>query len=130
VLEEDRETYLLSPGFAAQLSPEFFSVSNLYLAINRQEVLFIWPVKAPSADGRRNDWHVSAQIAAEKAMKEWVNVRPNMNLRAYETSLPEMRFPDPEWPTLAFRDILEIAFRDRIIHGPEHLVMQKLRGVI
>src|SRR6516165_7790058 len=44
-LREDREIYLVLPSYAQQLEPQIFNHCNLYLTINRQKVVFIWPVK-------------------------------------------------------------------------------------
>jgi hypothetical protein len=35
------------------------------------------------------EWHVSAATAADHAMKAWVRMRANMDLRAYEIFLAE-----------------------------------------
>jgi len=129
-IEADRETYIVSPAASIALKPTEYYLANLFLCLSRQEVLFLWPVKLPDPDGRKSDWHVSSQIAAEHAMKEWVNVQADMNLRAYVTTLPQSRFPEPEWPAKSFGEILKIAFRDRIIESPDHLAIQKLRGAV
>ena len=50
-LREDREVYLVTPEMAAELPGEF-AAATLYTAINRQGVLFIWPVKLPGPDGK------------------------------------------------------------------------------
>src|SRR5271169_3778786 len=55
-LKEDRETYLITPTIAQQL-PDEFAAATLLTAINRQGVLFIWPLKLPGPDGRQNEWH-------------------------------------------------------------------------
>src|ERR1700730_17914768 len=62
-LKEDRETYLITPEMAQQL-PDEFSAATLFTAINRQGVLFLWPVKLPGPDGKKNDWQRSAAEAA------------------------------------------------------------------
>jgi hypothetical protein len=72
-LKEDREIYLVVPHVAAQIPGEFVS-ATLYTAINRQGVLFVWPVKLPASVGKHNPWHRSAAEAAERAMKMWVRV--------------------------------------------------------
>src|SRR3712207_2780357 len=66
-LKEEREVYLLTTEMAAELPGEF-APATLHLAINRQGVPFIWPVKLPGPDGRHNEWHRSAAEAAERAM--------------------------------------------------------------
>ena len=47
--KDDREMYLVAPALAPEMVGEF-SPSTLYTAINRQGVLFLWPVKIPTAD--------------------------------------------------------------------------------
>jgi hypothetical protein len=127
-LQEERETYLVTPKFFAYLEESLRSVHTIYLAINRQKVLFLWPAKLP--DSRQNVWHSSALDAAERAMKEWVRVAPNMSLGAYEVSVAEHQTLDPEWPELSFTEILRIAFKGRMVSDPDHPVMQRLRGAI
>jgi len=129
-LREDRETYLLLPSYAQVLDSHLFHCCNLYLAINRQKVLFLWPAKLPEPGGRISGWHSSAVEGAEKAMSQWIRVVPNMSLGAYEFFVAESALSDPEWPSLPLRDLIQIAFKDRIIRGHDHPVMQKLRGAI
>ena len=50
-LKDDREVYLLLPEVARNLPGEFVMVT-MYTAINRQGVVFLWPVKLPAADGK------------------------------------------------------------------------------
>ena len=56
----------------------------LYTTINRQRVVSLWPVRLPASDGRVNEWHRSAQEAAERAVDRWIRTTANMNLGAYE----------------------------------------------
>ena len=130
-LQEERETYLVTSSYVRELDPHNFSLCNLYLAINRQKVMFLWPVKLPEAGGRISQWHTSGLEGAEKAMTQWVKVVPNMSLGAYEFFVAENPLSDPEWPpSVTLHDLLKIAFKDRIINGPDHPVMQRLRGAI
>src|SRR5262249_54169739 len=64
-LKEDREVYLITPAMAIELPGEFSPVT-LYTAINRQDVLQLWPVKLPGPDGKHNEWHRSEAEAAER----------------------------------------------------------------
>jgi hypothetical protein len=129
-LEEDREVYLVKPGFSAQLGESDYFAATLYLCINRQKVVSFWPVKLPKPDGRQLNWHTSMQEAAEKAIKKWVKVAANMDLGAYEISEAEGVFPEPEWPEQSMSELLSIAFKGRIIGDSEHPVILKLRGLI
>jgi hypothetical protein len=127
-LKEDRETYLLTPPIAKQLTDECVR-ATIYTAINRQGVVHLWPVKLPREDGRRvNEWYRSSQEAAEMAMQQWVRVKANMSLGAYEIFKSQGVIPDPEWPTLSFNELLRIAFRDRLVNSFDHPVIGRLRG--
>ena len=130
-LKEDRETYLVSPGLWPELADETtFSPRLLVTAINRQGVLFIWPIRLPGADGRIDDWSRSALDAADEAKARWVRVTANMSLGAYEVAVASGLEAEPEWPNLPFQQIIKIAFRDKLIDDWSHPVLQRLRGEI
>ena len=57
----------------------------------------------------------SGREAAELAMKDWVRVKANMNLGAYDTFKPDSAISQPEWPKIGFWDLIKIAFRDHLI---------------
>jgi hypothetical protein len=128
-LKEERETFVVSPSFVGELSSTEFVYATLYLVINRQKVISIWPVKQPRADQRANDWHASAAQAAQEAMQSWIRVVPNQSLGAYETVKANGILPAPEWPELGFAEILRVAFRDRLVDGHNHPVIRHLRGM-
>jgi hypothetical protein len=100
----------------------------LYTAINRQRVVFLWPVRLPASDGRVNEWHHSLREAAERAMHLWIRVTANMSLGAYEITDAPGNISKPEWPDYTFQELLRIAFRDRIINNFDHPVLKQLRG--
>ena len=97
-LKDDREVYLVLPHVAHQLPGECAPVI-LYTAINRQGVVFLWPVKLPAADGKILEWHRSAAEAAERAMDSWIRVKADMALGAYAMYEASSTVPDPIWPT-------------------------------
>lgn len=127
VLEEDREAYLLTPAMAQEMPGEFI-MATLFTAINRQGVVFLWPVRLPAPDGRVLAWHTSMSDAAGIAQHNWVRVRANMSLGAYETFEATSPIPEPEWPDLPFKELIRIAFRDRLIDSIDHAVVRRLRG--
>ena len=126
-LKEDRETYVVDLRTVPELASECY-IATMFTAITRTGVLFLWPVRVPAADGRTNDWHVSAAAAAEQAMKAWVRMRANMSLRAYEIFLAESKIPDPEWPDLTFQEIFRAAVKDKLVNQSTHPVLKRLRG--
>ena len=126
-LKEDREFYVVTPEIAPNLVGEM-AFCTIYTVINRQGVVQLWPVRLPGADGRHSTWHQSAAEAAELAMRAWIRITANMSLGAYETFEAAANIPDPIWPELSFRDLLKIAFRDRVVDRPDHPLILRLRG--
>jgi hypothetical protein len=129
-LEEDGEFYLVDLTKVPELRGECF-IATLFTAITRSGVVFLWPVRVPASDRRPLEWHVSANTAVEQAMKEWIRLRANMSLRAYEIIVADERagkIPDPNWPELSFQELCRIAFRDRLINTPDHPVVKRLRN--
>jgi hypothetical protein len=126
-LKDDREDYLVRPEVLPQLANEVV-YSTLFTTINLQGVISLWPVKLPSADGKRNEWTRSAREAAERAMVGWIRLKANMSLGAYEIFAAECEMGEPEWPDLTFYNLLKISYRDRMITSLDHPVVKRLRG--
>lgn len=126
-VKDDREIYLIDPKLALDLQGEYVEVA-IYLAIDRQGVVFLWPVKLPDAGGRRNTWNDSALEAAERAQKAWLRVSANMSLGAYQLTEATIDIPEPNWPDLAFSEILQIAFKNLLVDSLEHPLVKRLRG--
>jgi hypothetical protein len=126
-LKEDREDYLVRPELVPELSREIV-YKTVYTAINRQGVIFLWPVRLPRADGRIDSWGRSDREAAEMAMSCWIRVTANTSLGAYETFAAQSVVANPVWPELSFHDLIKIAYRDRMITSLGHPVVKRLRG--
>jgi hypothetical protein len=102
----------------------------LYLALNRQKVMSLWPIRLPDEEGKLDDWNRSALEAAEIAQDRWIRVVANRSLGAYEVLEATGDLPDPEWPELSFAELLKIAFKDRYIDDPTHPALRRLRGEV
>jgi hypothetical protein len=127
-LKEDREAYLVSRNMHDELAAEAEPYS-LFTAINRQGVVFLWPVRLPAPDGKDNEWHRSLREAAETAVGKWTRVKANMSLGAYESRVAESVIADPVWPEASFEKLIRIGFRDRVIDKATHAVVRRLRGL-
>ena len=128
-LKEDRETYLVDPTLWPELAMEAtFSPRALFTAMNRQGVLFLWPVRLPGAEGRVDEWSRSALTAADMAQGQWVRVTANMSLGAYEVFSATADIQAPTWPEKSLSELLRVAFRDKLIDSLDHPVLQRLRG--
>src|SRR5262245_27454109 len=107
-LKEEREVYLVAPELWSELSAEITPMV-LVTTINRQSVTSLWPIRLPGSDGRIEEWNGSALEGARLAATRWVRVMANMNLGAYEVFEATGIIPEPEWPEIEFRTLLNIA---------------------
>jgi hypothetical protein len=130
-LKEERETYLVAPTLWAELAGEAtFSPRVIYTAVNRQGVVFLWPVRLPGPDGKIDDWNRSALEAAKRAEKNWVRITANMSLGAYDVFEATANLPEPQWPQQTLQELLKVGFKGRLIDSTEHPVLRKLRGEV
>jgi hypothetical protein len=128
-MKDDGEKYLLAPGLHLEVS-HLVHPTCLRLAINRQGVAFLWPLRLAGADGRINPWHQSAIDAASQAETRWLSLRANKSLGAYDIFLGDAALSEPAWPDKPIEEIVEIAFRNHFIAEPGHPVLRRLRGEI
>ena len=105
------------------------SYVQLRLAVNRHGIPFLWALRLPK-DGRRNLWNDSAMNAAEHAIRRWVRVRSDMQGGQYTILAAKVDFGEPKRLECTFQEILQRAFRDRIIADNNHPVLRQFRGEI
>jgi hypothetical protein len=128
-LKEDREVYLVDPNLWPELATEStLSPRALFTSITKQGVVFLWPVRLPGPDGKIDDWSRSSLEAATLAAGRWVRVTANMALGAYEVFTAGADLPAPTWPDISFRELLNVAFKNKRIDSFDHPVLKKLRG--
>ena len=73
-------------------------------------------------------WHLSALEAVVHAELQWTRIQANMSLGAYEIHTVEGITDEPKWPEMSMYQILDIAFKNKIIWELEHFVLKQLRG--
>jgi hypothetical protein len=129
-LKKERELYIVTPNLWPELVAEpTFSPRLLALAVDRQGNPFLWPTRLPGPDGRIDPWNQSALEGCELARTEWVRLKSNQKIGAYDVSVASFH-AEPEWPDLSFQEILRIAFKDKVISDWEHPVLKRLRGEV
>jgi hypothetical protein len=128
-LKEEGEILVIAPNLVPQLVGEQCVVhKRLQLAITRQGVPFIWPMRLPK-EGKRDSWAISAMDAATTATKKWVRLQANMSLGAYEITVAQID-AEPVWPTQSFNALMRIAFKGSVIESLDHPSLKQLRGEI
>jgi hypothetical protein len=127
-LKEEHEEYIVAAGLVPELVGEFVN-KTLFTSINRQGVIFLWPVRLPDPEGKQMEWWRSMREAAELAMHQWIRTKANMSLGAYEMFVAESTISEPVWPEATYQDLIRLAFRDRLITSLDHPVIKRLRGL-
>jgi hypothetical protein len=126
--DKDRDIYLISAPLREALAIEpTVSPRLLATAINRQGQLFVWPIRLPGPDGKIDTWNGSAQAAAEQAQTQWVRMAANRDLGLYSVYVATAPVSDPTWPELSFQEVINIAFKDKVITSMDHPVVRRLR---
>lgn len=123
-----RETYLVLPAAYDAVAQELRKI-RLFTCINKRGTVFLWPAKLPRADvdaGRR--WSVTALQAAEQGKTLWTKMVGNRDLGGYEMFRAKGDLGEPQWPDRPFRDLLKIAFSDRLIDNENHPVIREING--
>jgi hypothetical protein len=126
--KEEREIFFVTPAMRDALMGEVKPVI-LAVTINSQSVLSLWPLKLPNDEMRHNAWSETAREAAELAKTHWVRVKADMSLGGYRIYKAEGQLSEPEWPNKPLNELLELAFRGRIIDSVDHPVVRRLRGL-
>jgi hypothetical protein len=128
--KDDRQTFFVAPGMWGAMAGEMRPVM-LVRAITRQGVSIIWPRFLPPEGGSGSTaaWYESAGEAVELAKKKWVRVKADMALGAYRIFEAQGDLPEPVWPDKTMGELLDIAFRDRVIDSEDHPVVKRLRGL-
>jgi hypothetical protein len=121
------ETYIVSPEVASVLG-DLVRPVELYAVIDRQNNPYLIPVPLPGPNGVRNSWHESLLQAVLPARLVWLRISANMDLKGYDIFEAAASLPEPIWPETTMDELLEVAFRGRIITSLDHPVVQDRLG--
>jgi hypothetical protein len=127
---EDKEAgiiYALTPQIA-EMVPESARPVRLHRATDRQGNQFLIPLPLPGEDGRRNAWHESLKCCIARAEHNWVRVIANMSGGCYDMHEAQSDLGEPEWSDHTMQQLVEIAFRGKIISKENDTVIQQLLG--
>jgi hypothetical protein len=126
--KEEREVFFVTPAMREALVGEIRPVI-LVPTITRQGVLLLWPLKLPVEGMRHNSWSETAREAAELAKTKWIRLAPDMGLGGNRIYVAEGELSEPQWPDKPLNEIMQIAFRDRVVDSENHPVVRRLRGL-
>jgi hypothetical protein len=127
--KENREIYFALPAaYGALAAQGLVKTKRLVRVITRQGVNLVWPIGIET-DGRLNSWYESARDAELRAHTAWTRIVSNMPTKAYDIYAQDDPCDEPDWTSQSFEEILEIAFKGRIIDTPDHRIVRNWLGV-
>jgi hypothetical protein len=125
------DSYLIDPGLQSMLEGQIFPAC-LYLCVNRNGSLFVWPVKLATKRGQPNQWYASAQEIAKVAETRWLKVESDQAAGMYVPQVAKGELGEPKWPSNLTLEqiILERTFKDHYLDHPDHPVLKATRGEV
>jgi hypothetical protein len=122
--KENREIYYVLPEMRDEIVAQGLHRPVLLArVITRQAVNMLWPIGL-SVDGRSNSWHETAHEARRMAEENWIRIVANMDLGGYDIFKALAPIDEPDWSKMTFQQLLEVAFRNRIISNRDHPVLK------
>jgi hypothetical protein len=129
-LKEEREFFLVHPTLRSELWQEIQPIL-LCTAISRQSAFFLWPVRLPKGDGKKDRYIETDLAALKQAESKWTRRFWVPELKMHKILVAKQLTDEPVWPTdVDFQEIVKIAFKDRYITNLEHPALKQLRGEI
>lgn len=128
-LEESGEFYLVvgeARGHAELLDQA--KPFRVQLAMNRAGSAFLWPAQVPEEDGAGASWHRSGINCQRKAEGQWLRIVSDRAAGCYVPRVTQAKIPEPKWPDMSMRDLMELCFGARVIDSPDHPVIKMLAG--
>jgi hypothetical protein len=123
--DEDTGMHYIHPNVRqAFLEAEGYRKVLLALMCTRRGTLFFWPVTT----SQQGDWQRSAIKALETAEEQWVKIIADMELRAYRLLKAIADYGDPDWKEYSLEELLEIAFRGRVIRDLDNKIARDALG--
>jgi len=103
--------------------------AQLYVTVTRSGTVMFWPVKLPTG-GAGNPWYESALKGAEMAKSNWIRIFADSGQKQYRIMKALGDFEPPKFPDQPLNELLEIAFKGRVIDSADHPICRKLRGEV
>jgi hypothetical protein len=126
---EGRDPYLVAPKIAEQKSEEDTIRPVLivrYVTMAGEEGL--WPLKLNPPDGKSNNWNTSALNIIEIAETKWVRIVNTKKHYRHQPSKKTLKEVPPKFSDRSFKDLIDIAFKDRIVKSLDHEIWDILEN--
>jgi hypothetical protein len=127
--QQTRDNYFITPSmlpFARSITD--VSVVTLVQFMTRQNVFGVFPLKLATDATAKNSWQTTAMAAAQHAKTKWIRIQADMMLSGYRIYAAESQLGEPKWPELSLSEVLNIAFKDKVIDSQDHSMVNQMLG--
>jgi hypothetical protein len=124
---EGRDPYIVTPAIAKQKSEEDTIRPVLlvrYVTMGGDEGL--WPLKLDRPDGKVSPWNSSAIHILEFAESIWVRMMNAKKHYRHQKSKKTFEEVPPQFTKRTFKELVNIAFKDRVIDSLDHEIWDVL----
>ena len=124
---KDKENYIVAKSLRKIVADDLHP-HRLFVGINRHDTLFVWPIRLYTdgdSGGGGESWSESALEKAERAKALWIKIRGDRSAGGYSSTEAQGDWEAPDFGSLSFRDIVEKAFKGRVIDRPDHPALEK-----
>jgi hypothetical protein len=129
----ETEVYLISPTVWEAL-PDLLTGHvkrvTLRATMARSGLLFLHPVVESDPLRKTNDYHESAREAALQAVHSWCRMQADTAVGHYKVWIAEGNLGEPKWPDFDLKELINKAFKGRVISDPAHEIVEALRGEV
>lgn len=127
---EGRDPYIVAPSIAEQKREEDTIRPVLivrYVTMGGDEGL--WPLKLNPPDGKSNAWNTSAlNILALAENGKWIRMVNGGKHYRHQVSNKTFDQVPPQFTDRPFKDLIDIAFKDRIVTTLDHEIWEVLEN--
>ncbi len=121
----DKTCYFVLPGVFPVVAQYALHVT-FHKAVTAQRKAFIWPVPVVTTDNERaQKWYQSHRNAMEHAKTCWTQMYSDQQMGGYHYRKAPGDLGQPFWRPETLQEMLEIAFRDKIIADISHPINRK-----
>jgi hypothetical protein len=125
---EGRDPYIVVPSIAKQKEEDTIRPALLVRCVTMAGEEFLWPIKLDKADGKTNSWNRSARNVLGMAEEIWTRMKNAGKHYAHQKSPKTFETVPPKFSERSFKELVAIAFKDRIIDSLDHEIWEVLES--
>ena len=110
----DNNWYLVNPDLAEKRHIPKVTVAQLFEGIDDKGNTFVLPLTNPISGCE--SWHDTLADVIKESRKHWVRIDRNKHDCEFIPHHTNQKLPAPHWPDHDFDDVIERAFKNRVIN--------------